>query len=120
MALPPRPDPRPHQPAAGTSATGRPGYRATRNRRLAPPAARRLPRREHPPASREPLPPRPARPPSRPPADPARRAHLSRAAMTTATTPPTAAAKTCLRRRNACPPGIIHKRLQITAVLLVQ
>ena len=46
----------------------------------------RRPRREHPPASREPLPPRPARPPSRPPADPAPRAHPSRAAMTT--TPP--------------------------------
>jgi len=32
------------------------------------------------------------------------------------TTPPTAAAATCLRRRNARPPGIICRRLQITAV----
>ena len=38
--------------------------------------------------------------------------------MTTAPkTLPTAAAKTCLRRRKACRPGIIHRRLQITAVL---
>jgi hypothetical protein len=33
------------------------------------------------------------------------------------TTPVTAAAKTCLRRRNACLPGTICRRLQITAVL---
>jgi Family of unknown function (DUF6262) len=59
------------KPPAARRATAQ---RATRNGRLAPPAARRRPRREHPPASREPLPPRPARLPSRPPADPARRA----------------------------------------------
>ncbi len=70
MALPPRPDPRPHQPAAGTQAAGQPpGCHAARNRRLAPPATRCRPRRDHPPTDREPHTPRPARPPPRPPAD---------------------------------------------------
>ena len=97
-----------NQPAAA--------HRATRNRRLAPPAARHRPRRDHPPASREPHPPRPARPPSRPPAEPAAEHTARRATMTPAPTPPTTAALTCPRRRNTYLPGTIHKRLQITAV----
>ena len=47
------------------------------------------------------------------------RTRVSRAAMTRSRPPPAAAAKTCLRRRNARLPGIICKRLQITAVMHV-
>src|SRR5262245_45153682 len=117
MALPPRPDPRPHQPAAPTQATRHPAHRTTCPRRLGPPAARCRPRRDHPPASREPLSPRATRPPARPPANPARQAPPSRATMIPATTPHTAAAATCLRRKNGPLPGIIYRRLQITADL---
>ena len=102
--------------STGAQATSHPAHRTTRNRRLAPPAARCRPRRDHPPASREPLPPRATRPPPRPPANPARQPRPSRAAMTPATTPHPAAAATCLRRKNGRLPGIICRRLQITAV----
>ena len=54
---------------------------------------------------------------STPPPDTTRQRHSRRTAMTPATTPPAATAATCLRRRNTHLPGIICKRLQITAVL---
>jgi hypothetical protein len=86
LALPPGPDPRPHQPATRTPPAA--SRRAARNQRLTPPAARHRPDRDQPPAEREPLPPRPDRPQPRPPASTTHRRHAEPIAMTPTTTNP--------------------------------